>query len=86
MSNAARLGSKMIVITWIDATQRTYPFEELLCAVWESDGNDKSLNAALQYVHGLQDGHVHTFATDETQWRAKAIAAHRNLTEALSTI
>lgn len=87
---------KLIAITWNATTQRSYPqapgregnFDELLCAVWEFNGDDESLLAALRYAHGLRNGRVHTFEPNETHHEAiaKAIAAHRNLTEALDSI
>ena len=68
---------KTIVITWTDR----YRPKTVLAALWLNEGNDADLNNALAYAASEQrqrgEVHrVHTFATDDSQWKAKAIAAH----------
>jgi hypothetical protein len=60
---------KTIVVTWNDT--RPGFAGNVLAALWAAEGTDADLNDAL--ARGYR---VHTFATDEPQWKAKALKAH----------
>ena len=70
---------KTIVITWTgrDITN----FGNLYAALWVAEGTDTDLNAALRYAsaqhrEAVSDARVHTFPTDQANWKAAALAAH----------
>jgi hypothetical protein len=72
---------KTIVITWAD--QRPGHYGELCAALWTAEGNDDDLNAALRHVAQETrkyhySSRVHTFPTDQANWKAAAIEAHNN--------
>jgi len=68
---------KTITVTWTDH----YKPAAVLVALWVAAGDDSELNLALAYAaaESRRTGlpyRVHTFATDESQWRDKSAAAH----------
>ena len=68
---------KTITVTWTDH----YKPAAVLVALWVAEGGDSELNQALAYAatETRRTGspvRVHTFATDETQWRDLSAAAH----------
>jgi hypothetical protein len=72
---------KTIVITWNDT--RPGHHGELLAALWAAEGTDADLNAALRHVaqetaRYHNSSRVHTFPTDQADWKAAAIVAHNN--------
>ena len=68
---------KTIVVTWTDSSRP----QTVLAALWLNEGTDADLNNALAYAAQEQRNRgevhrVHTFATNDPQWKTKAIAAH----------
>ena len=67
---------KTIVITWTEKRAWLPTYNGQCAALWAADGTDRDLNEALRYIAG-QDGYrVHTFATDDPDWKRKALVAH----------
>ena len=72
---------KTITVTWNDHRVDS-PFPGAVkVALWAAEGGDSELNQALAYAahesrRGRATYRVHTFATDETQWRDLSAAAH----------
>jgi len=72
---------KTVTLTWNDK-RLDAPFPNAVkVALWCGNGDDSEVNAALAYAAAetRRTGNtyrVHTFATDETQWRNKSAAAH----------
>jgi hypothetical protein len=64
---------KTIVVAWADT--RPGHYGELLAALWGAEGTDADLNTALAYAH-KEHATVHTFATDDDDWKVKALVAH----------
>lgn len=72
---------KTITVSWVDnRTGAPWP-GRVRVACWAGYGTDADLNAALAYAafEARKSGcvyRVHTFATDDQQWRNKSAEAH----------
>lgn len=77
LTTATRQDLKTIVITWTNNSV-DYRYDGILAALWIAEGTDKDLNTALEYLHKHypDSGRVHTFPTDELNWKIKALQCH----------
>lgn len=72
---------KTITLTWNDLRIDAPWPGRVNVALWMAAGDDAELNAALRYAaaesrKGRATYRVHTWPTDETQWRVKSVTAH----------
>jgi len=75
---------KTIVITWTEYRVFLSTYGKPCAALWTASGDDSDLNDALAYASKENrqpacqgaEYKIHTFETNEPNWKAKAIAAH----------